>query len=287
MTGLSAVILRGAGISYSDIEYAHPGGTSLKLDGFVPGEKGPYPVAILVHGGAWVTGDRKRSVQPLFQPLRDAGFAWFSISYRLANSFDTKNLASIAMSAGALTGAIDDVRSAVAFIREHATEYNIDPNRIALIGESAGAQLVSMAALKPEENSGVQATVAFYSPSDLVTLVKNFPLPEQIRQMIIGTPFEKVLFAGLRELSPLSYVRADAPPFLMIHGTADPIVPYTQSVDMCHALNNAGANCELFKVDGGGHGLRYWEPNKSMTAYKAEMIKWLESTLAAKSAAAN
>ncbi len=225
-TGLCTVNLCAAGVAYSDVEYSHPKGISLLMDGYVPGDKGPYPAVILVHGGAWVTGDRKRSVEPLFQPLTDAGFAWFSISYRLANSFDPKNLPSLVMSAGALTGAIDDVRSAVAFMREHAAEYNIDPNRIALIGESAGAQLISVAALKPGEHSGVQAAVAFYSPSDLVTLVKNFPLPEQLRQMIIGTPFEKVLFAGLKDLSPLTYVRADAPPFLMIHGTADPIVPY-------------------------------------------------------------
>jgi alpha-L-fucosidase 2 len=274
--------LRAAGVAYSDVEYAHPKGISLLMDGYVPGDKGPYPAVILVHGGAWVAGDRKRSVEPLFEPLTKAGFAWFSISYRLANSFDPKNLPSLVMSAGALSGAIDDVRSAVAFVREHATEYNIDPNRIALIGESAGAQLISVAALKPGENGAVQAAVAFYCPSDLVTLVRNFPLPDQIRQMIIGTPFEKLLFAGLRDLSPLTYVRSDAPPFLMIHGTADPIVPYTQSVDMCDALKKASATCDLIKVEGAGHGMRHWEPNKSMTAYKPDLIKWLSSALEAK-----
>jgi len=274
--------LRAAGVAYSDVEYAHPKGISLLMDGYVPGDKGPYPAVILVHGGAWVAGDRKRSVEPLFEPLTKAGFAWFSISYRLANSFDPKNLPSLVMSAGALSGAIDDVRSAVAFVREHAAEYNIDPNRIALIGESAGAQLISVAALKPGENGAVQAAVAFYCPSDLVTLVRNFPLPDQIRQMIIGTPFEKLLFAGLRDLSPLTYVRSDAPPFLMIHGTADPIVPYTQSVDMCDALKKASATCDLIKVEGAGHGMRHWEPNKSMTAYKPDLIKWLSSALAAK-----
>src|SRR5580658_2563471 len=284
---MAAADMRAGGKAYSDVEYSRPGGYSLKLDAHVPDGDGPFPAVILVHGGAWVTGDRKRSVEPLFEPLTKAGFAWFSISYRLANSFDTKNLASLVMSAGALTGAIDDVRSAVAFVREHAAEYNIDPNRIALVGESAGAQLVSVAALKPGENGAVQAAVAFYCPSDLVTLVKNFPLPDQIRQMIIGTPFEKLLFAGLKDLSPLTYVRADAPPFLLIHGTADPVVPYTQSVDFCASLKKSSASCDLITVEGAGHGMRQWEPHKSMTAYKPELIKWLGSALAPKPTTGN
>jgi alpha-L-fucosidase 2 len=278
--------LLGAGTAYSDIEYAHPGGVSLRLDGYVPGvrDAAPFPAVVIVHGGAWVAGDRKRSVEPILQPLTDAGFAWFSISYRLANSLDPKSLPSLVMgSSAALSGAINDVRSAVAFVRAHAAEYNIDPNRIALIGESAGAQLASVAALKPGENGAVQAAVAFYSPSDLVTLIRNMPMiPDQIKQMIIGTPLEEMLFARLRELSPLTYVRADAPPFLLIHGTGDPVVPYTQSVDMCSALKKAGAICDVITVDGAGHGMKGWELRESMTAYKPEMIRWLSSKLSPK-----
>src|SRR5512138_338698 len=110
-----------------DIEYAQAGGQSLRMDAYVPEGRGPFPAAIIVHGGAWVSGDRRANVQPLFHPLEDAGLAWFSISYRLAKDVTQ-------FGAGIL-----DVEEAVRYARAHAAEYNIDPDRIALIGESAGA----------------------------------------------------------------------------------------------------------------------------------------------------
>src|SRR4051794_32726322 len=67
----------------ADIEYARVNGISLRMDASVPDGDGPFPAAIIVHGGGWVSGDRKTNVQPLFEPLSEAGFAWFSISYRL------------------------------------------------------------------------------------------------------------------------------------------------------------------------------------------------------------
>ncbi|MFZ3341163.1 MAG: alpha/beta hydrolase, partial [Terriglobales bacterium] len=154
---MAAMDLRASGRSYADVEYSRPSGYSLQLDAHIPAGHGPFPAVIIVHGGAWVTGDRKRSVAPLFQPLSNAGFAWFSISYRLANVIDSKTIPTIAASAALLGGAVDDVRSAVAYVRTHAAEYNIDPNRIALVGESAGAQLSAVAALKPWPNGAVQA----------------------------------------------------------------------------------------------------------------------------------
>src|SRR5271163_4665227 len=69
-----------------DVEYARPGGLSLRLDAVIPEGPGPFPAAVIVHGGGWVRGDRRIDVAPLFQPLEDAGIAWFSISYRLATN---------------------------------------------------------------------------------------------------------------------------------------------------------------------------------------------------------
>src|SRR6202035_311701 len=68
----------------SDVEYGRAGKSSLRLDAQIPDGPGPFPAAILVHGGGWVAGDRTSNVQPLFEPLSDAGFVWFSVSYRLA-----------------------------------------------------------------------------------------------------------------------------------------------------------------------------------------------------------
>ena len=81
--------------SLENVEYSQVSGEPLKMDGFIPDGKGPFPAAILVHGGAWVTGDKARSVRPLFKPLTDGGMAWFSINYRLARGANPESLISI------------------------------------------------------------------------------------------------------------------------------------------------------------------------------------------------
>lgn len=261
-----------------DVEYGQASGQSLRLDANIPDGPGPYPAAIIVHGGAWVTGDKQRSVRPLFKPLTDGGVAWFSINYRLARTGDLASLIS-ADGLAALSGGADDVRSAVEFIRSHAAEWNIDPARLVLIGESAGAHLASMAALKPT-GKPVQAVVAFYSPSDLAKLVDGSPrIPEALRRAVKGSPLEAMLMAGLRQLSPQTWITKDAPPFLMIHGTADQLVPFEQSETMCGALRGTGAACELFPVPGAGHGMNFWESQPPMLTYKSKMMEWVQERL--------
>jgi alpha-L-fucosidase 2 len=258
-----------------DVEFGKVEGQRLLMDINIPDGPGPFPAAIIVHGGAWVTGDKRGTVQPLFQPLSQAGYAWFSINYRLVRGNDISSLIS-PQALAALTGAVDDVRAATEFVRANAAEYKVDPQRLVLIGESAGAHLVSMAALKPERGPQPRAVVAYYSPSDLLDLVETSNrIPAALRQMVKGSPLEAILMAGLRDLSPRTWVRKDAPPFLMIHGTADTLVPVEQSVNMCAALEGAGNACELFKVDGAGHGMVFWRD----PAYKQHMLNWLGTTL--------
>src|SRR5437868_5603172 len=113
-----------------DVEYAQAGGIRLTLDASIPEGPGPFPAAILVHGGGWVAGDKQTYITYIFKPLSDAGFAWFSINYRLAPRYR-------------FPAPADDVAQAIRFVRENAREYHIDGNRIALIGESAGGHFVS------------------------------------------------------------------------------------------------------------------------------------------------
>jgi acetyl esterase len=262
-----------------DVEYGQASGQSLRMDASIPDGPGPYPAAIIVHGGAWVTGDKQRSVRPLFKPLTDGGIAWFSINYRLARAGDPASLISLDGLA-ALSSGSEDVRNAIEYVRAHAAQWNVDPNRIVLIGESAGAHLASMAALKPAPGKPVQAVVAFYSPSDLVTLVDSSPrIPEALRKMVKGSPLEAMLMGGLKQLSPQTWVTGAAPPFLMIHGTADSLVPFTQSEAMCGALRSSGASCELVSVPGAGHGMNFWEGQPPMMAYKAAMMEWVKQHL--------
>ncbi len=248
-----------------DIEYARVDGESLRMDASLPANAERTPAVIIVHGGGWVAGDRRIEVQPLFKPLSDAGFAWFSISYRLATDMTRFGVA------------INDVQSAVRYVRSHAAEYNIDPDKIALIGESAGGQLAAMAALRGRGDTAVRAVVALYTPSDLVELVKNSNyIPARIRNSINGTPWESLILAGLTQLSPIDNVRRDMPPFLFIHGTDDSLVPFEQSRDMCDRMKRAGASCELYPVVGGGHGIRWWESSPGLASgYKHKMVDWL------------
>lgn len=247
-----------------NVEYAKVGDLSLRMDVNVPEGPGPFPAVILVHGGGWIAGDRKTNVQPLFQPLSGAGFAWFSISYRLAND---------PMQFGA---AIQDVESAVRYVRSQADAFHIDPNRIALVGESAGAHLAAMAALRALPDSRVQGVVSLYGPMDLMTLAKTSPhVPSWIREQVRGTPFEQLLLAGLQQLSPINHVSRDMPPFLLIHGTGDSLVPFEQSEEFCAKAKAAGGSCELYPVAGAGHGIRWW----NNTGYQREMVSWLKTHL--------
>lgn len=254
-----------------DVEYAQIGGISLRFDASIPASAAPSPAVIIVHGGGWVRGDRRTNVEPLFKPLSDAGIAWFSISYTLAgNPFQVGT-------------AVSDVEAAIQYIHSHAAKYNIDPDRIALIGESAGGQLASMAALGASVGSRVKAVVAIYTPTDMVALARNSDLiPAEIRNQLNGTPWERLILSRLAQLSPQSAIRKGMPPFLLIHGDKDKVVPIEQSRLMCKSMLAIGAGCKLVTVPGGGHGIRGWEPFPERSEpYKRELVQWLKLQLLA------
>jgi acetyl esterase len=249
------------------VEYGRVGETRLLLDALIPDGSGPFPAVIIVHGGGWIGGHRQHSVEPLFEPLTRAGFAWFSISYRLATDLLQFGVA------------VDDVQTAIRFVRENAQQYNIDSDRIAVLGESAGAHLASLAVERAPKS--VAAVVAMYPPTDLVSLAQNSrSIPESIRQLVRTAGMEELIVGYLREMSPIHHVTPDLPPFLLVHGTADGIVPYEQSERMLKKLQAVGIPAELITVEGGGHGLRGWEGSTRLSAYRQKMIDWLATRLA-------
>lgn len=252
-----------------NIEYGQANGVSLRLDASLPQGIKNAPAVIIVHGGGWVAGDRRINVQPLFKPLSDAGFAWFSVSYRLAADITQ-------FGAG-----IDDVAQAIRFVKAHATEFKIDPEKVALVGESAGGQLALMAALRRVPATSVKAVVALYTPTDLVSLAKSSEyIPSSIRKSVQGTPWEGIILGGLAQLSPINNVRRDMPAILFIHGTADALVPFRQSQLMCDAMRKVNASCDIYRVEGGGHGIRWWEAYPQLaSAYKQKMVEWLDLQL--------
>lgn len=137
----------------ANVEYAHPGAKSLLLDLHVPDGPGPFPAAILVHGGGFDGGSKSTNVKPLFDVLANAGFAWFSIDYRLAPEAHFPH-------------AMEDVNSAIRWLKANAAEYRVDVSKIALIGESAGGFLVNYAGTHDTPETKVAAVVDFYGPVD-------------------------------------------------------------------------------------------------------------------------
>lgn len=247
----------------SDLTYGTAGGSELKLDLSVPAGPGPFPTAILVHGGGWAKGDKARQVAPLFGALSHANFAWVSINYRLAPE-------------NKYPGSVEDVETAIRWVKAHASEYRFDPRRIALIGESAGGHLVALVATRGSAGCEVAAVVPFYAPTSVV-METNQEIPASITAYFGVSEVNPGSLALLREASPLYHVRQGLPPFLLLHGTVDKLVDYEQSVVFQKALRDVGVTCDLITVRDGGHGMNSWDKNK--LAYKDALIAWLEQHL--------
>ena len=248
-----------------DIEYSRPGGVPLTLDAWIPAGPGPHAAVIIVHGGGWQNGTKYSYVPPLFPPLSNAGYAWFTIDYRLA----PKNT---------YPAAVDDVRAAVRWVKAHAAEYKVDPARLVLMGESAGGHLISLVATQNEPGTAVAAVVALYGIHDF-TVTENLT---QNRSQFLGiTAVDGAARATMREASPITYVRPGLPPYLMIHGTRDTQVPFDQSVMMCARLRLSGNQCELYTVQDAPHGIGGWEKEARWQGYKDKMVAWLNENLKA------
>jgi len=252
----------------SDVEYSRPGGFSVKLDAHVPPGEGPFPAVILVHGGGWTEGDKAgKFIQPLFGPLDQTGFVWFSINYRLAPQFS-------------FPAPGEDVEAAVRFVKQHAKEYKVNPSRIALMGESAGGHLVDLVGAK--NDVGVAAVVCFYGPIDLVEWSKRLegkPLTPAVQALFKMQTLDEAGRAHIREVSPRIYLNSKTPPFLVIHGTRDEAVDYSQALLTVELFKKIGVPCDLITIQDGVHGVMNWEKEARFQIYKAPMIAWLHKSL--------
>jgi alpha-L-fucosidase 2 len=247
-----------------DVEFAKVGDVSLTLDAYVPEGAGPFATCILVHGGGFTKGDKQSFIKPLFEPLAKAGFAWFTINYRLAPQHQWPACA-------------DDVATAIKWVKAHAADYKVNVKRIALIGESAGGHLVSWAGVMGEGDTRVAAVVPFYAPHDLVVQVKRRNALGGLGGLIGSEEMSDATMQKLAEISPMNHIKPGLPPFLQIHGDADTTVPITQSVTFEAKMKAAGNSCETITIPGGIHGMGGWE--KLGSDYQAKLIEWLRKTL--------
>ncbi len=240
-----------------DIAYVPSGHERQRLDLYVPaGATKPLPLIIWIHGGAWKAGSKERC--PALRYLQ-RGYAVASINYRLSQH-------------AVFPAQIEDCKAAVRWLRSHAKEHNLDPQRFAAWGSSAGGHLVALLGTSGDvkefergENLGVssrvQAVVDFFGPTDF-TLMSKFSLPNAPFDHDAADSPESQLIGGAvqqnkgkaAKASPLSYVSKDDPPFLIMHGNRDNLVPYQQSELLRDALQKAGVEVTLQIVEGAGHG---------------------------------
>jgi acetyl esterase/lipase len=260
------------------VTYCDEGGQSLDMTLFAPSNAGhPVPAVLQVHGGGWQEGQRLSSLDQstTAADLVSAGFLVASVDYRLAPQNPWPDQ-------------IIDVACAVRFLRANATDLGIDPDRIAAWGDSAGGQLVSLlgtATNAPawdigpygDQSSRVDAVVDEFGPIDL-----NAPGWPRYTSNMIRTVFGAApggTSPALRAASPLTYVAPGDPPFLILQGTVDQIVPPTQSVQFAGALRSAGVPTDLVMVQGGRHGLTTPGQDPSPAAIATQITGYLTSVL--------
>jgi acetyl esterase/lipase len=247
--------------SFHDLDYVTGGHYRQKLDLFIPNEGTKFPLLLWVHGGAFRLGDKTDHV-----PLEylDWGYAVASINYRLSQH-------------AIFPAQIEDVKAAVRWLRANAEKYHIDPTRFGAWGPSAGGHLVVMLGLTGmtntfdvgenlEVSSQVQAVVDHFGPTDFLQMDTQ-RLPEGMIHNVSDSPESELVGGLLQEnqervakANPINYVSRDAPPFLIVHGDKDPLVPHQQSILLNNALVAHGVPVSFYTVVGEGHG-NFQDPN--------------------------
>ncbi len=240
--------------TYPDQLYGTANGAALKLDVWKRIDlKAPAPTLIYIHGGGWIFGDRTGAT-PLFFPYLEMGWNVVNVEYRMAST-------SLA------PAAVEDTRCALRWVARNAEKYNIDMNRIVLTGHSAGGHLSLITGMLPDgtglDNNcpadpewgdkpiKVAAIINWYGISDVNDLIQG-PNTKTYALMWMGSQPDAAAIA--KRVSPLTYVRPGLPPVLSVHGDADPVVPYEQSVRLHKALTAAGVPNQLVTIKGGKHG---------------------------------
>jgi len=245
----------------TDLAFAEVDGRTLLADLYRPAMEEPPPVVVYVHGGGWAVGSRSDSAQTRLAPLAAHGLAVLSIDYRLVD-------------VAHFPAQLHDVKAAVRWLRTSAQDLDVVAERVGIWGASAGAVLASLVALTagstepggPADNeyahsSAVQAVVAWFGLSDLTATTTRSPLEAELVPpgpeagfLGVGSRAQVTEVRDLaRQASPLTWVSAEAPPFLIAHGDRDRMVPLSESQSLHDALVRVGARSSLLVVGGAGH----------------------------------
>ncbi|HKW29957.1 MAG TPA: alpha/beta hydrolase [Verrucomicrobiae bacterium] len=256
----------------TNIEYGTAANEILRLDANVPDGTGPFPVVLAVHGGGWSTGDKsgKGDFAPALKALTANHFTWFSIDYRLAP-------------ANHWPDCYDDVQTAIRWVKAHAAEYKGDPNRIALLGYSAGGHLVCLAATLARPDTRVQAVVGLAPPTDLVADAEHrggVGKWSSMRNLLGRDSMDDETLTLLRQMSPTAHVQPGLPPFLLMQGDSDKTILPLFTRNFAAELKENKVPCELYFLKGPGHRIADWE--KFDPTWQHRLADWLNQTLVVK-----
>ncbi len=238
--------------SRDGVEYLRRDDKPLHMDIFIPRDaEPPRPAVLWLHGGGWAGGDRSDWYE-LSRFIASFGYVSATADYRLSKD------------GACFPDAIHDAAAAVRFLRKNAAEYQLDPDRIAVGGDSAGGHLALMIALAndPEllgrDPDGVPCTVSavidVYGPTDLPPLYEsNGPLVRSLLEMFLRCKPDDDP-RSYAAASPVTHLRSDAPPILIIHGEDDGVVPFAQAQTLYDRCRQVGTPAYLARVPGAGHG---------------------------------
>jgi acetyl esterase/lipase len=233
-----------AAVEERTIVYDTRYGESTSMDVFTPGGTALRPTVVIVHGGGWRLFHKER-YRGVARRLARSGYVAVSVEYRLVPD-------------GQFPNAAHDVACALAYVQNHASELGADPNRIVMLGYSAGAHLASLIAtgnedpgLAPSCSEGTPykpaGVVSGAGPQDMFSLAQV----GVVSDFLGGTPTTKANAYALA--SPITHVSADDPPFLFIHGSRDLLVPIEQALEMRDELEAVGVETSFLTLRGSGH----------------------------------
>jgi acetyl esterase/lipase len=225
-----------------DILFANPDGIPLSLNIYRPTQVGTHPAIVSIYGGAWQRGSPD-SDDNFNRYIAAQGYTVWAISYRHAPAYHFPTQ-------------IDDVRSALAYIKQHAIEYETDLDRVALIGRSAGAQLAMLAAYQ-DPPFPIKAVVNYYGPVNLTAGYNDVPTPDPIesratlRKFLGGTPID---FPELYyQASPLNTIKSGLPASLLIYGGKDHIIQSKYGRDLAQKLRSQGNKAIFIEIPWADH----------------------------------
>jgi acetyl esterase/lipase len=255
-----------------DVVYTKVNGWEGKVDLYLPPKTNkPSAVVINIHGGGWNHGVKES--QSGFSTFFKAGFAVANIEYRLTSQ-------------ATAPAAVEDTRCALIYLIKNAKDLNIDVNKIIIMGGSAGGHLALMGGLLANnhlfdnncagtENIKVAAIIDKYGITDVWDWAYGKNLTSKSATNWLGTKAKDEAFA--KSVSPINYITKNSPPIFIVHGDADPTVPYQQSVALHKKLVELGVKTEFISVPGGLHGKFEKEKNSEINKAIIKFILSLDS----------